>query len=452
MRSWIACLVAAGCLVVAACAKTPPPVTAPVAPRFPEFVAPVPQAGADAGRELDAWNALQAGNLGVAEREFTQLLKRSPANPALTAGLGYVALARKDYDHALDRFGQALTTTPGMAAALVGQALSYAETGRTREALGSFEAAHQADPSLDLGARIDALRFRAVEDAVARARAAASAGHLDQAAAAYTEALQASPDSPLLLRELATVERRAGDVAAARSHLERAAAADPGDRQTRLQLAELAESEGRLDAAIRHYEGAQAIERTPDVDTHIATLREKVELARLPDEYRAIPTAPLATRAGMAALIAVRLPGLLRAAPSRPVPLVTDVKVTWASPWIEAVLRAGVMEPFPNHTFQPDTGLRRGDLAIIVSRLLSLAAIVDPPRAGRWQKDRATLTDIPLSHPAYDAASRVVGARILDADRNGAFDPMRPVTGAEALDAVSRLERLAGPKAGPDRR
>ena len=133
-----------------------------------------------------------------------------------------------------------------MAAALVGRGLAFADLGRAADALASFEAAHAADPSLDLGARIDALRFRAVEDAVAKARADASGGKLDAARQEYQAALQVSPDSGLLLRELAGVERQLGDRVSARQHLERAMQVDQTDRPSRIQYADVLEEQGDI--------------------------------------------------------------------------------------------------------------------------------------------------------------------------------------------------------------
>jgi hypothetical protein len=102
------------------------------------------------------------------------------------------------------------------------------------------------------------------------------------------------------------------------------------------------------------------------------------------------------------------------------------------------------MEAFPNHTFQPEAGIRRADLAAVVSRVLTLGAAIDPPRSGRWPKDKVTFSDLAATHPAFDAASRAVSTRVLDAGAAGAFEPTRPVTGAEAVEAVARLEKLTG--------
>lgn len=444
MRRLLALTVVIAAMV--ACAPKVPP-AAPGAPHYPDFIFPAPETSApatDIAAERLAWNALQAGDLAGAERRFGDVRKRTPTSASAAAGLGYVALAKHDFDHAIARFDEAVALKPALAAALVGRGLAQAQLNRAADAIASLEAAQAADPTLDLASRIEALRFRAVDDAVAKARTAAAAGRLDEARREYEQALAASPDSALLLRELAAIERRDGQVEQARVHLERAATLDPADRATRVQIADIMEASGDIEGAMRALEAAQAIERTPEVDARLAALRDRADLAKLPERYRRIPGQAAATRGDLAALLGVRLSALLHAAPARPSTLVTDVSGTWAAPWIAAVLRAGVMEAFPNHTFQPAAGIRRADLAAVVSRVLALGAAIDPPRSGRWPKDKVTFSDLTAMHPAFDAASRAVSARVLDAGAAGAFEPTRPVTGAEAVEAVARLEKLTG--------
>ena len=437
-----------GTLLVAGCA--PKKVTvAPTAAQYPDYVFPAPIETAPASQatdQRDAWNALQSGNIGGADKQLTRLLRRSPSDPSLVAGLGYVSLAKRDLSQALTRFDQAVTLRPSLASALVGKGLALVQLGRAGEAIGAFEAAQRADPTLDLTTRIEALRFRAVDESISRARTAAAAGKIDEARAAYSQALSASPDSALLLRELAILERKAGNTEQARTHLERAATVDPRDRVTQVALGELFESEGDLAAATRAYEAAQAIEETPDVGARLAAIRERADLARLPEEFRSIPTRSTATRGDLAALLGVRLPGLLRGAPPRPPTLVTDTRGHWAAPWIAHVLHAGVMDPYPNHTFQPRDEIRRLDLAVAASRVLDLITTLEPTRAARWTGRSVALVDLPPSHPAFKDVNRAVAAGVLDAP-NRAFDPTRLVTGAEAQEAVARLERLAGTSA-----
>ena len=70
--------------------------------------------------------------------------------------------------------------------ALVGRGQAMLELDRDADALASFEAALAKDPSLtDLRSRVDVLRFRATQDMLARAKAAADARRWDEAAATY---------------------------------------------------------------------------------------------------------------------------------------------------------------------------------------------------------------------------------------------------------------------------
>ena len=71
--------------------------------------------------------------------------------------------------------------------------------------------------------------------------------------------------------------------------------------------------------------------------------------------------------------------------------LITDVRRHWAATWIMAVARAGVMEPYANHAFQPATPVRRIDLAQVVSRLLERIAEATPDRAHPWLTARAVV-------------------------------------------------------------
>jgi hypothetical protein len=150
---------------------------------------------------------------------------------------------------------------------------------------------------------------------------------------------------------------------------------------------------------------------TPDVEARLAALRERADLARLPPEFRCDSDAVDSRRAAtFAALIGIRLPGLLRGATPRPTSVVTDTRNHWASRWIAPVLRAGIMEPYPNHTFQPRDEIRRLDLAVAASRVLDLIAAHEPTAPSRWSETSVALVDLAPTHPAYKDVSRAVAA------------------------------------------
>jgi tetratricopeptide (TPR) repeat protein len=427
------------------------PVTAPVAPgapHFPEFVFPAAPDGlapADVTTHHEsAWQLLQGGDAKAADREFTAILKLAPTFYPSEAGLGYAALARRDAGAAVAHFDKALAANPAYAAALAGKGDALLAQGRNDAALEAFEAAVAADSSLTaLPPRIDALRFRQAQDVVANARKAADAGRFDEARRAYEGAIAASPDSAFLHRELAVVERRAGDTAAAVAQAQQAVKLDPGDTRALALIAEIYEGDKQWAKAADAYAAVNAIEPSEALVAKIDQMRQKAALELMPAEYQAIDGTPSVTRAQLAALIGVHLEDLLRRARGSNAVLTTDTRTSWAAPWIMAVTRAGVMDAFPNHTFQPSAMVRRGDLASAASRVLTLIAAEKPKLATKWRDARPRFSDLSPAHLSYPAAARSVSAGVMAPLEGETFQLARAVTGAEALDAVSKLEALA---------
>jgi tetratricopeptide (TPR) repeat protein len=444
-------LLLAAVVFLSACAPKIVPAPVVTAPKFPDFMRPaVPPAMADSPAAASAsrgWTFLQAGDLRTAEREFAAALKAAPAFYPAEASLGYVELARKDARAALPHFDHALELHPqhNDVAALLGRGQALLALNREAEALTAFEAALATDPSqTELARRVEVLKFRHVEQGVARARDAARGGRLDEAAAAYTAAIASSPDSAFLYRERGGVERQKGDADPALEDFRKAAALDPGDAKSIAQVGELLEARGDFDGAAKAYTDASAIEPSAELDKHLEDVRAKTALARLPAEYRGINEALQVTRADLAALIGIRLGSLLPAARRGDATLITDVRNHWAATWIMAVTRAGIMEPFANHAFQPRTAVRRTDLAQAVARLLARIAVQNPARAKAWESARLKFSDLSASHLAYPAVSAAVAAGVMKTTGENSFQPSRVVTGAEAIAAIERIESLAG--------
>ena len=436
-------------LALGACAKKPASLPAgTAAPRFDDFVFPSgpPTLASPAvwDRHRSAWTILQAGDARAAERGFSALLKETPGFYPAAAGLGYASLARKDASAALAHFEKALDASPTYAPALAGRGEALLISGRLDAALDAFQAALSADPALtSLRSRVDVLKFRSVQQHIETARKAAEGGKSEDARHEYLAAIAASPQSAFLYRELAAVERKAGDTSSALVHAEQAVALDPADARALTLIAEVREDNGEWTKAAEAYAAVQAVEPSDAVTAKVEAMREKAAFDTLPAEYRGIETSPTVTRAQLAALLGVRLDDLIRGARGANAAVITDLRGNWAAPWILAVTRARIMEPFPNHTFQPGGTVRRVDLAQAVSRVLSLIAEEKPRLAARWRDPRPRFSDVAPGHLQYPAAARSVSAGIMSPVEGDAFQPARPVTGAEAVDAVGKLAALA---------
>jgi tetratricopeptide (TPR) repeat protein len=290
----------------------------------------------------------------------------------------------------------------------------------------------------DVRRRVQVLRFQSLERDLAAARQAAQAGRSDDAIQLYRAAISASPESPFLYRELGLVEAGRGEADAALEHFRRAVALDPSDAASMAQIARILEERGDLAEALRLYEQALAVEAGPDLTRRRNAVRERIELAALPDEYRSIADATDITRGDLAALIGVRLGPALT--PSRDGVVVTDLRTHWAENWIMTVVRAGVMQAFDNHTFQPRQLVERAELAETIARLLADLAPQD--RIRQWRAAAVVFPDVPTGHLAYQAASIAVASGVLDRGADEGFQPSRRVTGAEAVQAVERLRAM----------
>jgi tetratricopeptide (TPR) repeat protein len=427
-------------------------------PAFPEYVQPtVPPELASSpalpGHER-AWTFLQAGDVKNAEREIGAALKADPGFFPADAAAGYTELAQKNGRGAITRFDRALERQKDYVPALVGKGQALVSLNRDADAVDAFEAALALDPSLtDVARQVEVFKFRGLERNLAAARQSARSGRNDEAQRLYRAAIAASPESAFLYRELAAVERQQNNNAGALEHLRKAVELEPSDAASIAQIAEILDAQGDTEGALNAYDASLAVEPNDAVQAKRDAVRARADFASMPAQYRAIGDQPELTRGDLAALVGVRLGPLLQGRP-RDVGVMTDVRSWWAEPWILAVVRAGVMEPLPNHTFQPQAVVRRVEFAQVINRLLARVASVAPARARAWQDARGRFTDLAPGHIAYPAASAAVASGVLTLGPDGSFQPARVVTGGEAIEAFGRLQALANlqPGARPARR
>ena len=288
------------------------------------------------------------------------------------------------------------------------------------------------------------LRLRVMTERYDDAIEAVAEGRLSEAEAAYADMIAASPESAFLYVELARLEQRQGETAEALARTRRARQLEPNDAGIALLEGELSEALGELSAAEDAYELAESLGPTDASAAGLARVRRELQFAGLPEEYRGIVGAESATRGDLAALLGVRLAELLDdAAFGAPTPILTDTRDHWASSWIVEAARAGVMDIGAGNRFEPQRIVRRGDLADIVAAALDLIADFDPESARRWQTARVEFADMNPGHLNYESATQAVAAGVLRMGGDERFEPIRPVNGAEAMDAVERLVQLA---------
>lgn len=440
----------------AACSTALPPAL-PSAPAYPDVPALEVPASLRVtpdvtARHGSAWRRFQSGDLRGAARDYAAALQLAPGFYPAEAGLGWVAFEEGQWEEAARRFDRVLAVAGDYVPALSGRvetALSASDNVaalRTLEAWQAMTAPGAAQE--ELRGRLDVLRLRAVQGELSRASQARANDRLDEAEAALDRARAMSPESGIVLRELARVQIARGALDAAEQHAEEAVRLDPGDAEAHAVLGEVLEAHGRLREAAAAFARAQAIAPRQEWQARVAAINSRADFNALPAEFRAIPSASSLTRGQLAALLGSRLQDAIDRAPRRVAVVLTDVRGHWAASWILPVTRAGLMEPLPNHTFQPGAPVRRADLAQVIWQAIQVLGAHRPDDIARWRAARPSLPDVPATHLAATAIAAVIDAGAMSAQEDGRFAPARVVTGAEAIAAVARLEQIAGTGGG----
>ena len=389
MRATRSLLIVLMLALAAACApKTAPPPATPGLPRYPEYVFPKAAPGMSGASAAAARErlALPAGGGPPGAPSVVSRSSRSGRPtcirpmPASVMRRSRARTTRPPWSISIAH----LTVEPQYAPALVGRGQAYLAMNEPGRALENFDAAVAVEPTLAaVKHSADVLRLQVMQGGVGAARKAAQEGRLTEARAAYEQAIMTSPQSPFLFREIALVELKDGRLPAALSHARKAVELEPGDPRNHIAVADVLETLGDVPQALEALTAAAALEPGEALTRRIESLRERSARAALPEEYRTIESAPAISRAQLASLIGVQLGDVVARAPQRGGALITDVRANWASEWILAVTRVGFMDVLPNHTFQPEATISRGDLALSVSRMLSAVAVGKPQLAAR---------------------------------------------------------------------
>jgi thioredoxin-like negative regulator of GroEL len=423
--------------VAAACARPAP--RAPLPPDTEEYTFPSSAPGELSPKETErlegAWKAMRGGDVVRAEREFQRLLRDRPGLIAAETGLAYTRLRAGRLDEARRLFDGVLARREDYVPALVGAASTARRAGRGDEALDLLRRAETAAPQdAAIRRRLAEVRLQLTEQRLAQGREALAAGDRGAAERIYRAALEDAPEVSGLRLELADLLSGQGDRAGAMAVLE----ADPtDDRAVLLRLAELQTAGQELDRALETYRHLLARDpRDEEAVRRSAEVRRQIELSQMPEEYRRIASAPTITRADLAALLSVKVSALSRVPGGTP-PVAIDISGSWAREHILKALSYDAMTVYPNHTFQPGAMVRRGDVARVVQRVLDL---VNHPAGSA-----PALTDMSRGNLNYYPAARAVAAGLMDLTPAGAFEPWRPVSGAEATHILDGLVRLVGP-------
>lgn len=118
-----------------------------------------------------------------------------------------------------------------------------------------------------------------------------------------------------------------------------------------------------------------------------------------------------------------------------------DAQGHWAETWVKDMLRYGILDVFPDGKFYPDDVVSRANYALAVQRLIVVATRDESLELRYFGENPSRFSDVPSSHPAYNAMALCTERGIMQADvMTGRFDPTGVVGGADALLIIRTLQ------------
>jgi tetratricopeptide (TPR) repeat protein len=255
---------------------------------------------------------LAAGQNDVADDIFAKVLARDPSLAAAWSGAGRVALAKQDYQRAVDQLSRAIELDPHATKIHYSLAMAYRGLGDMASAKAHLAQQGDVDTTLadPLMRQIDVLLQSSEADNL-RGAAELAAGNWEAAAAQFRKGLELAPDDPSLRHRLGTALYQMGDTAGAMAQFEQVLRTTPDYVHAHFSLGMLLGESGRDAEAIEHFSAALELDpshveaRVELADTLARTGRAKEAL----DEYaQALTIDPTSTDAAFGrAMALVRL-------------------------------------------------------------------------------------------------------------------------------------------------
>jgi len=393
------------------------------------------------------WRALMLDDLKIASERFERLSQNRRAVPAVESALGYVELRQGNVASAEKRFARALQSEPRSVAALVGLSQTALSAGREELAFERLRALENVSPSNALVARyLPPLRLRLAESKLQEARRLRQARSYREASAKYNEAFTITPEATGLDAEVAEVELMAGEADRAAQYAKRALETEGGNGSLWALYGDSLKAQGQLTPAVEAYAKARTLlPSDAGIQERFAQARAELDRETVPPEYLSIADSERLTREQLAALLAVKLHDALSSAPRRTNVIATDANSSWARDYIQSAVAAGLLDVFPNHTFQPRAYVRKGELALALQAALAAFGSSKTHVIGTSEPDPLMIADVPRDHVTYTAVAQAVTLGLLPVDTMDRFEPLRFVSGQEGVEAVDALSRKVTP-------
>jgi tetratricopeptide (TPR) repeat protein len=344
-----------------------------------------------------------AGRMAEAERDLQGVLQLRPGDRFSLFYLAETAYARNDFARAGDLYGRLLAL----------------------------------EPRPDLETKYQKTILLAMQDLLEAARRASEENRFVDAENYYRRALRMAPQEASLHGQLGAILLRQKKWELAIEEFRRQIELGGFAGEAERGIAEALTNLGRSPSAGTGSQGLQGVTPALQPD-HVAELEELGRWGNERNRFREIASSPSLSREQFAWILVRYFPEIVEF--NQNPQIVLDVQSSWARTEVQTVMGLGILDPMPNHTFQPSRILTLGDLATAMARLTRLLG-VSPGDAPRNLAPGAA----PENDPHQDLR-KMGGLGLLPSGDAANRDIAAMVSGGEAVNIAEKLLRLIPPR------
>ena len=171
------------------------------------------------------------------------------------------------------------------------------------------------------------------------------------------------------------------------------------------------------------------------------TIKNRLGIFKLPSQYDSIQFSEAVLKEEIAALLSVKFKNIIDETKGKP-PIIIDISTSWASQFILHTTSLGILDVYPNHTFQPKKIITRAEMAEVLFRLVEHLKRKKYSFIQQIPPDRIQITDVSPGNYYYRPILLIVSYDIMDLSRNRKFNPDQAVSGQETIRLIELILAL----------
>lgn len=388
----------------------------------------------------EAWRSIREGRGEKAIKLFEKL---SADNPMYHVGLGYSYYLLGQTQVALEHFKASLENFPGMNLAHLGSAQIYLEYGREEEAFSSLREVLKTEPEHPWAKpKYDYLKSKLTQESLDEALKFLEQKNIEKGKESLLKALHFSPDSLEAHLKLAEIYKNENNPKNALLHLKSALNKAPENPEILYAYGEILFETGAYKKSLEIFQKiAQQEPENQEVKSKIETLKNRLGIFELPSQYNKIPSLQAVTKEDVAALVAVKFQDILET-PGKAPHILIDIATSWASKFILTTTSLGLLDVYPNHTFQPKKIVTRAEMAETIYRLIKKLESQGYKFIRLINPEKIQISDVSPNNYYYQSIISVISYNIMSLRPDRSFNPDQPVSGQQAVNLFDIILNL----------